>query len=105
MDDIQHYHESTSLIRDGQKMIDESNKKFSPEKFNNLKFLVDDIEELQLSETFDYVLLSDCVGELTDAWLAFRNLKKVINSDSIVVITNLNYLWEPILKIAEKFGF
>jgi glycosyltransferase involved in cell wall biosynthesis/ubiquinone/menaquinone biosynthesis C-methylase UbiE len=86
-------------------MIDESKKKFPPDTFSNLEFVVDDIEELRLSQPFKYVLLSDCVGELTDVWLAFRNVKKVITNDSRVVITSYNSLWEPILKFAEKIGY
>ncbi|MFC1818826.1 glycosyltransferase [Thermodesulfobacteriota bacterium] len=85
--------------------IKEAEKKYSSEEHPHLEYIVEDAEELQLIEKFDYVVLSDCIGEFTDIWKAFRNLQQVTRSDSRVVITYFNSLWEVILKLGEKFGF
>lgn len=78
------------------------------ESFPHLKFLVDDIEDLQIlpssGEKFDYIILSDLTMSLWDVQAAFENLKKVCHSRTRIVISNYNYLWEPWLKLAEKLG-
>ncbi|MDX1592974.1 MAG: glycosyltransferase [Gammaproteobacteria bacterium] len=67
----------------------------------NLEFRADDIESLDVDETFDFVVMSDTIGELTDTWQAIRNLHAVTNADSRVVITYFNPLWEPVLRLGE----
>jgi glycosyltransferase involved in cell wall biosynthesis/ubiquinone/menaquinone biosynthesis C-methylase UbiE len=73
-------------------------------KYPHLKFLVEDGEDLKIVDTFDYVILSDCIGEFTDIWKAFRNLQQVTTPDSRIVVTYFNSLWEPLLRIGEKLG-
>lgn len=70
-----------------------------------IRFIEGDVEQLELTEKFDYVLLSDVIGELQDVWVAIRNLHLVTHEDSRVIITYYNALWEPVLKLAEKFGW
>jgi SAM-dependent methyltransferase len=75
----------------------------SPEG-SSLEFRVADAEALQGGETFDYVILSDLIGELTDIWAAFRGLQQVTHPGSRVVITYFNALWEPLLRAGEELG-
>lgn len=71
----------------------------------NLDFRIDDVETLQTSETFDYVIMSDTIGELTDTWQAIRNVRRVVNPHSRLVITYFNALWEPMLRLGESLGW
>jgi len=73
-------------------------------RFPSLNFVCEDAENLSKREPFDYVIMSDLVGELTDVWQAFGELHKVTDSRSRVVITYYNYLWQPIVRLAEKIG-
>jgi len=84
--------------------IDISRKmlELASKKYPHLAFEMDDAEGLGVRRKFDYVVMSDLIGELCDVWLSFRELKKITHSGSRVVITYHNYLWEPILKLAEK---
>jgi ubiquinone/menaquinone biosynthesis C-methylase UbiE len=79
------------------KMIEVARKKY-PE----YTFVVDDIEDLHLIERFDYVIMSDLVSHLTDVWQAFRCLQRVTKPETRVIITQFNYLWEPLLRLGEK---
>lgn len=81
-----------------EEMILEAKKKYP-----KCEFFVDDAEDLHIEEKFDYVIMSDLIGHLDDVWKAFRELKKVTKKETRVIITYYNYLWEPILKIAEIF--
>lgn len=73
-------------------------------KFPTLRFACEDAENISTQETFDYVVMSDLVGELTDVWQAFRELHKLTDDRTRVVITYYNYLWEPVVRLAEKLG-
>ena len=74
------------------------------EKFKHLKFESMDAENLRLNTKFDYIVMSDLIGNLSDVWQSFRELHKVCDENTKVVITYYNYLWQPLLKIAEVMG-
>ena len=69
-----------------------------------LDFRTADIEAPGPEEKFDYVIMQDLLGHLDDIWLAFRNLSRVTASETRVVITSYNPLWEPLVMLAEAAG-
>ncbi len=71
-------------------------------KYPHLEFRQGDAEALELEEKFDYVIISDLIGFLSDIWQAFTELKKVCRPDTSIIITQYNYFWEPVLKLGEK---
>ncbi len=73
-------------------------------KYPSLEFRQDDAETLDINEKFDYVIISDLIGFLSDIHKAFTELHKVCRPDTSIVITQYNYLWEPILRLGEKLG-
>jgi len=72
--------------------------------FPHLEFKVDDLEDLKITEKFDYVILSETIGHVDDIQLAFRQLHKVCRTDTRIIIIYFNYLWAPIIKLAESTG-
>ena len=74
-------------------------------KYPTLEFAVGDVEALDVREQFDYVILSDVVGHLDDVWLAFRNLRAACHPATRVIVTYFSYLWEPLLRLAERLGW
>lgn len=85
-------------------MVRVARARFPAAEHPGLEFRVDDAEALETSGTFDYVVASDLIGELTDIWAAFRCLRKVTTPRSRVVITYFNALWEPVLRLGERLG-
>ncbi|NVN94302.1 MAG: glycosyltransferase [Bacteroidetes bacterium] len=73
-------------------------------KYPNIRFYVDDIEEMQLSEKFDYIIISDLLCCLWDAQKAFQNIRKLCHSQTRIVISQHNFIWEPIMKFVEFLG-
>jgi hypothetical protein len=79
-------------------------------KHPGLEFVVGDVEELDapdsplLGRTFDFVVLSDVVGAFYDVWTAFRALRRVCTPRTRVVLTYYNFVWEPLLRLAERVG-
>ena len=67
-----------------------------------LRFTQGDAEDLPVQGDFEYVVLSDLLGYLEDVQVALDNLHRVSTPDTRIVITYFNYLWEPILSLAQK---
>ncbi|MHA4742063.1 glycosyltransferase [Dyadobacter sp. MSC1_007] len=63
-----------------------------------------DAGRISLNETFDYVLISDTVGSFTDVQMVFEAIHKVFTPQTRLVITSTNFIWRPLLNIAENLG-
>jgi len=74
------------------------------EKFPGVEFRVDDLEDLQTDEKFDYILLVNVIGYVDDIQASLNGLKKICKPDTRIIVVYFNYLWQPILKCAEWFG-
>jgi len=73
-------------------------------KYPKFTFLAQDAESLDLSEKFDYIIISDLIGHLSDIWGSLKNLHSVCHKDTKVIITYYNFVWEPVLRLAEKLN-
>ncbi len=87
-----------------REMVRVARQRHPPERQPGLAFQVGDAEALELDQTFDYAVLSDLLGELTDIWAAFRSLRTVTHPGSRVIVTSFNSLWEPVLRLGERLG-
>lgn len=83
-----------------EKMIQVAKK-----KYGKLNFKVDDAQNLHLNENFDYIIVSDVIGNFEDIQKAFEELQKVSNEKTKIIVTYYNFLWEPLLNLAEALGF
>lgn len=54
---------------------------------------------------FDGVILDNIIGDIPDLQTYFENLRKNINTDTNILISYHNHLWEPILTLASSLGF
>lgn len=68
----------------------------------DLLFFLQDASALSVDETFDYIILSDLVGTLWDVQKVLSRLHSVCHPQTRLVISNYNYLWEPIMLTGEK---
>ena len=69
-----------------------------------IDFLVMDANNIQLTETFDYIIVSNMIGFLDDVQVVFEQLKKVSHANTKIIVQYYNSLWEPVLKLAEVIG-
>lgn len=71
-------------------------------RFPGIEFYQADIDqEINFSETFDYVIISDLIGSLEDVQKSFINIKKVCQARTRIIVNQYNNLWWPILKMGE----
>ena len=67
-----------------------------------LEFRVEAGEELELGETFDYVVLSDLVPYVDDLLALFRSVAAHSHRDTRIVIHSWSQLWRPALAVLER---
>jgi SAM-dependent methyltransferase len=77
--------------------------------YPDLHFIYADVEELSDQEEriggpFDYIILSDLLHILWDVQKALHLLKRFCHPGTRLVISNYNFLWEPMLKFSERIG-
>lgn len=70
-----------------------------------LDFRVADVERDQLPEgPFDAIILSDAVGLLDDIQVTLERLRPLLSEHGRLIVTYYNFLWEPVIKLAERVG-
>lgn len=74
------------------------------ENHPGLDFRVADAHTLDIDETFDFVILSNLVGELIDIQQVLSRLPQVCHPRTRIIISHYNYLWAPLVRFAERLG-
>jgi len=67
-----------------------------------LSFEVGDGESPSIEEEFDFIYLQNTIGYFEDIQAALSNLKKNLKNDGRLVLVYFNFLWKPLLLLAEK---
>ena len=68
-----------------------------------LHFVKSDPEELDLGETFDYVIFNH-IFDTVDILGAFEHIRRHCSADTLLVVINYNQFWQPLLQFASKMG-
>jgi SAM-dependent methyltransferase len=69
-----------------------------------LDLRIADIERDPIEGQFDTVVLSDAIGLLDDIQLALERIRSLLAPGGRLVVTYYNFLWEPVLRVAEALG-
>lgn len=72
-------------------------------KFPHLNFVMASYEDFKTQDTFDFILLADVIEHLENPQTLFFNIKRFCHSNTKVVLTMANPLWEPFLDLLEKW--
>ncbi len=81
----------------------ESMIKKAKKQFSGIEFKCMEAENLEFEKKFDVIILSNVIGYLNDVQKVFDELYKLSHSGTKIIITYYNFLWEPIIKLAEFF--
>ena len=68
-------------------------------KYPNLTLVKGTLDNFHSDEKFDFIILSNLLGELTDIQSFLLSLKKFCSCDTRIIIEYHSYLWQLILKI------
>jgi SAM-dependent methyltransferase len=84
---------------------------FSPEMIRvarqrhpELRFVVGDAHELDLGETFDWILLSDLVDDVWDVQEVFARARAHAGPHTRIVLNFYSRLWEAPLRLVKRLG-
>ncbi len=72
-------------------------------KFPRFDFICADYEDLSLRRVFDYVVFYT-LGDIIDIERALVNAQSLADERTRFIIVNYNYLWRPLIYLAEKTG-
>lgn len=61
-------------------------------------------EEIDLKETFDFIVLAGSIGEMEDVQPVLEKAARLSHPGTRLVITSLNAAWSPLLKLACALG-
>jgi SAM-dependent methyltransferase len=82
-------------------MIRQAKSEAAPDE--KIEFRVADVESVTFNEKFDFVLMSDLLGTLSDVQAALENVRSACDEETRIVINFHSILWEPLLKAAGKW--
>jgi SAM-dependent methyltransferase len=95
-------------VRGAYKMgIDYSPAMIAQAKENGIDahFEVMDAEDVSsINQKFDVIILSNLTGYLDDVQYVFNELHKISHPKTRIIVNYYNFVWEPILKFAERIG-
>ena len=72
--------------------------------FPLVEFRTEDITKINFEEKFEFIILSDLVGVVSDVQIVFENMRKLCTSETRIIINFYNFLWEPLLNISRKLN-
>jgi ubiquinone/menaquinone biosynthesis C-methylase UbiE len=70
----------------------------------DIEFRAIDVDQLDVKETFDVILLLDVIGHLLDVEFTLKKLRRFCEPHTRVIVVYYNFLWEPLLRMAEQCG-
>jgi len=79
------------------KMIEMARKKYP-----RLKFIKSTIDDYNPKFKFDYIVISDLLEYTFDLYNFFNVLYKKISTDTKIIITGVNPLWEPVMRFTTR---
>jgi SAM-dependent methyltransferase len=74
------------------------------QRYPQFEFQVGDVTAFETRESFDYILLSDLVNDLPDVQALLERLHPCSTPRTRLVLNFFNYLWRPLLALAEQLG-
>ena len=74
------------------------------ERHPALEFIHADAHDFKLSESFDYIVLSDLVNELWDVQAVLETARRYCHADTRIIVNMYSRLWEAPRRVGEALG-
>ena len=73
-------------------------------QFPDMDLHVMEAENIQLTETYDVIIMSNLLSYIEDVQCVLNQTHKACHKQTKIIITHYNHLWEPLIKFAEFTG-
>lgn len=84
--------------------ISETMIDLAKQNYAEYEFQVADAQDLNLNKDFDQILLVNTIGYFEDIQSALSKIGLHLREDGRIILVYFNFLWKPILALAEKLG-
>ncbi len=74
------------------------------QKHSQHTFIHSPVEDLELNETFDYIIMVDVLDHAYDLMKVFQRLSRFCKPTTRIILTTGNPWWEPVYSLLEKIG-
>ena len=78
--------------------------KIAQKKHPKISFEATTIENFKTNKVFDYIFLADVIEHLENIPNTIKAINKICTTDTKIIFTYANPIWEPILMLLEKLG-
>ncbi len=76
--------------------------KLATENYDDSEFIHSAVLDFNSTKTYDYIIISDLLGDLWDVQITFQKLQQYCHQDTKIIINFYSKLWELPLKILQK---
>ena len=73
-------------------------------RYPRLRWITADAHDVELSETFDVIILSDLVNDLWDVQRVLEHVLSFATPRTRIILNTYSRLWEPILELSKRLG-
>lgn len=74
------------------------------QKYPGYLFVHSSLEEFEADEEFEYIIVSDTLDTVDDVQSALEKIRDLSSPRTRVLISTFNYLWQPVIKLAEAIS-
>ncbi len=78
--------------------------KYASRRHPKLTFHQADGHDFEIDQEFDYVILNNLFGEVDDIQQILQQVQRACHPKTKLLITHYNFVWEPVLRLAQRFG-
>ncbi len=78
--------------------------KYASRRHPKLTFHQADGHDFEIDQKFDYIILSNLLGEVHDIQQVLQQVQCMCHPKTKLLITHYNYVWEPVLRLAQNLG-
>jgi len=77
---------------------------YASKRHPGLMFYQADGHDFEIDQQFDYVILNNLFGEVDDIQKVLQQIQCMCHAKTKLLITHYNFVWEPVLRLAQKLG-
>ncbi|MCH8968063.1 MAG: glycosyltransferase [Planctomycetes bacterium] len=77
---------------------------YASKRHPGLTFHQADGHDFEIDQQFDYVILSNLLGEVDDIQQVLQQIQRMCHAKTKLLITHYNDAWEPVLRLAQHLG-
>lgn len=81
------------------------NIELAKKKFPAIDFQVADPHKFKTNEKFDYIIICNSLGQWHDIQKVFENVRSAATTETRIIVTYYNYLWEFALRLGSFLRF